>query len=408
MKKIALGMKKIALGIAILSAIVFTSCTSDDDSPTPKAEIKAPATYVFERNGNNNVSFGGQTTRIKMAGEIGSAFKDNSLTKIKLDEMFADGTGFEDADLNTSGKNIRSKVAASKDFFGANTTDATAIKTSFDELINAQVSEVFPNWNVTALSGTAGKLDQTSGKSRYMNAKGLEYDQVFTKGLIGALMMDQILNSYLSPAVLDAGDNKANNDNTTLEDGKDYTTMEHKWDEAYGYLYGNEANPAVPSDDSADNFLNKYVKRVAGNGFPNLPNEVYEAFKLGRAAIVGKDYVLRDKQAEIIREKISMAIALRAVHYLQAGKADLTETTPDIAHAFHGLSEAVGFIYSLQFTREPGKTTPYFTKSEVEGFMAQLMAGDGFWSFLTTQTTLDEISDTIAAKFDFTVEQAAK
>jgi len=401
-------MKKTILGIAILSVIAFTSCTSDDDNSTPKAEIKAPATYVFERNDNNNVSFSGQTTRIKMATEMGSAFKDNSLTKIKLDKMFAEGIGYTDSDLNTSGKSIRSKVAASKDFFGANTTDATAIKTYFDGLINTQISEVFPNWTVTASNGTAGKLDQTSGKSRYMNAKGLEYDQAFTKGLIGALMMDQILNNYLSPAVLDAGDNIANNDNAVLEDGKDYTTMEHKWDEAYGYLYGNESNPAVPSDDSADNFLNKYVKRAAGNEFPNLPTEVYKAFKLGRAAIVGKDYVLRDKQADIIRGKISMAIALRAVHYLQAGKADLTATAPDVAHAFHGLSEAVGFIYSLQFTREPGKTTPYFTKSEVEGFIAQLMAGDGFWGFLTTQTTLDEISNTIAAKFEFTVAQAAK
>ncbi len=51
-------------------------------------------------------------------------------------------------------------------------------------------------------------------------------------------MTDQILNNYLSPAVLDAGDNVTKNDNDILADGKDYTTMEHKWDEAFGYLYG--------------------------------------------------------------------------------------------------------------------------------------------------------------------------
>lgn len=405
-------MKKIVMRFAALTALVFTACSNDDDVKAPVVDepvvITAPATYAFERNGNSTVSFGGQTTRIKMAGEMGSAFKDNTKSEIQLDAMFAHaegGTDFEDADLNASGKSIRSKVAASIDFFSANTTDATAIKEDFDELINLQVSEVFPNWAMTASAGVAGGLDQLSGKTRYMNAKGLEYDQAFTKGLIGALMMDQLLNNYLSTAVLDAGDNRANNDNDVLEEGKDYTLMEHKWDEGYGYLYGNEANPAVPADDSADDFLNKYVKRAADNGFANLPTEVHDAFKLGRAAIVGKDYTIRDAQVAIIKEKISMAIALRAVHYLQAGKADLFPTIVDQAHGFHGLSEAIGFIYSLQFTRKPATSEPYFTKAEVDGFIEQLMVDNGFWD--VTPATLDQISDTIAAEFEFTVAQAA-
>ncbi|VAW09931.1 FIG00930717: hypothetical protein [hydrothermal vent metagenome] len=407
-------MKKIVLGFAALSALIFTSCSNDDDVKPPKVDgpvvITAPATYAFERNGNSNVSFGGQTTRIKMAKELGSALKDNSLTEMQLDGMFAHEEGnadFEDADLNASGKSIRSKVAASIDYFSANTTDAMAIKKYFDDLINLQVSEVFPNWDMTASAGVAGGLDQLDGKTRYINAKGLEYDQAVTKGLIGALMMDQFLNNYMSTAVLDAGDNRANNDNDVLEEGKDYTLMEHKWDEGYGYLYGNEADPAVPSDDSADDFLNKYVKRAADNGFPDLPNEVYTALKLGRAAIVGKDYALRDEQIVIIKEKISMAIALRAVNYLQAGKADLFPTTVDQAHGFYRLSEAIGFIYSLQFTRKPDSNAPYFTKVEVEGFIDQLLPeqGNGFWDI--APATLDQISDTIAAKFEFTVAQAA-
>lgn len=395
-------MKKIALGIAILSAIVFTSCTSDDDSPTPKAEIKAPATYVFDRNGNSSVSFSGQTARIKMANELGSALKDNSKTKIQLDAMFADGTGFEDADLNTSGKKIRNKTAASKDFFDSNSTDAAAIKEQFDGWIALQVSEVFENWTNEASKGNAGFLQEAGGGStRYINSKGLEYNQAFAKSLIGALMADQILNNYLSPAVLDAGDNKKNNDAATLEEGKDYTLMEHKWDEAYGYLYGNEDNPAVPVL-GADSYLNKYLGKVESDtDFTGIATDIYNAFKLGRAAIVGKDYVLRNKQADIIREKISTAIAIRTVFYLQAGKSNLGT---DNAGAFHDLSEGYGFIFSLQFTRKPGTTEPYFTKQEVDRFLDQLMVEGGFWDL--TPETLDTISEAIAAKFDFTVEQA--
>ena len=51
-------------------------------------------------------------------------------------------------------------------------------------------------------------------------------------------MADQMLNNYLGSAVLDAGTNTADNDAGTLADGKNYTTMEHKWDEGFGYLYG--------------------------------------------------------------------------------------------------------------------------------------------------------------------------
>ena len=63
-----------------------------------------------------------------------------------------------------------------------------------------------------------------------------------------------------------------------------------------------------------------------------------------------------------------------------------------------------GFIYSLQFTRKPGTNAPYFTKAQVDGFIAQLMAGNGFWD--VTPATLDAISDTISAEFSFTTTQA--
>jgi len=68
------------------------------------------------------------------------------------------------------------------------------------------------------------------------------------------------------------------------------------------------------------------------------------------------------------------------------------------------LSEGIGFIYSLQFTRKPNSNEPYFTKSEVSTFMNTLLSGNGFWD-LTTDT-LDQMSETVAAKFNFTVSQA--
>ena len=123
--------------------------------------------------------------------------------------------------------------------------------------------------------------------------------------------------------MLDAGDNIANNDNGVLDSDKNYTTMEHKWDEAYGYLYGTSANTADPNvtigDD--DSFLNKYVGRVENDpDFTGIAAEIYDAFRTGRAAIVAGQYDTRDEMAELIRERISTVIAVRAVYYLQQKK----------------------------------------------------------------------------------------
>ncbi|WP_430412747.1 DUF4856 domain-containing protein [Kordia sp.] len=398
-------MKKVLVGLLTISSFVFTSCSSDDDVVTPvDPQVVAPATYTFSRDGNSTVNYSGQTTRIQMGGEFITALSDNTKTEAALDGMFAHAEGnndFSDADLNASGKSIRSKTAASSDYFSANTTDANAIKADFDTWIANQVSDVFPNWMNTATAGNAGNLQEAGGGStRYINGKGLEYNQAINKGLIGALMVDQMLNNYLSTSVLDAGDNRANNDAGTVEDGEAYTTMEHKWDEAFGYLYGtdNATNPIL----NEDSFLNKYLSRVENDtDFAGIASDVYEAFKLGRAAIVAKNYTVRDEQANIIREKISEIIAIRAVYYLQQGKANLGT---DNASAFHDLSEGFGFIYSLQFTRKPATNVPYFTKAQVDGFISQLMAGNGFWD--VTTATLDEISETISAEFNFTTAQA--
>ncbi len=404
-------MKLITKSLA-LSTLCFIgfSCSSDDDNPSVDNMVVAPATYSFERNGSSTVSFSGQTTRIEMGEELADILKDwDNLTEQKLLDMFANqNSPFTDTDLNASTKSIKSKTAASQDFFSNDPVNSATIKVEFEDLMKKQISEVLPNIGVTATAGSAGQLPDGSS-TRYVSAKGLEYDQAIIKGLIGALMTDQALNNYLGSAVLDEGTNVADNDNGLVADGKVYTTMEHKWDEAYGYAYGLNADPANPNADlGADSFLNKYIGRVEGDDdFAGIAAEIYDAFKLGRAAIVEKNYAVRDEQAQIIREKISEVIGIRAVYYLQQGKAALAKETPDYGGGFHDLSEGYGFIYSLQFTRRSNGLTPYFSKSEVDQFLNQLMTEggeNGFWD--VTPATLDEISNAIAAKFDFTVEQA--
>jgi hypothetical protein len=397
--------------ISILTGILsLSSCGSDDGAII---SINEPTTYVFEREGSSTVSFSGQTTRIAMATEILSAFSDNTLDQAAIDGMFAHVEGAEDfseTSLNSSDKSVRSKVAASTDYYSANTVESNAIKSDFDALIAEQTASVFPNWETDAMAGVAGNIQvEGGGRIRYVNAKGLELNQVFAKSLIGALMTDQMLNNYLSESVLDEGANREDNDAGVLLEGKSYTNMEHKWDEAYGYLYGASADPTNPNLTIGvdDRFLNDYVGVVnSDENFAGIADDIFNAFKLGRAAIVAGDYAVRDAQAAIIREKISSVIAIRAVYYLMSGSAGLSESTPDMASVFHSLSEAYGFVYSLQFTRNPQTDAPYFTKVEVESMIDDMMGdGDnGLWD--ATPEALEAIATKIVAELSFTLEQA--
>ena len=401
--------------LILAATVLFASC-SDDDNTEPivdngGVDIEAPLTYSFDRDGATTVAFDGQTTRIRMAEEVVEALLDfDNATAESLSAMYNHQEGesnFQDAALNASGKNLSSKTAASRDYFFANTAESAAIRAAFESYLEKQVTEVFPGELQAAEPGVAGQLADGSA-TRWVAPNGLEYNQLWIKGLIGALMTDQMINNYLSPAVLDEADNIENNDNEVVEDGKKYTTMEHKWDEAYGYLFGNSpsaSNPLATLGDD-DSFLNKYLGRVENDtDFAGIAQELFDAFKLGRAAIVGKNYQLRDEQAAIIQERISEIIAIRAVYYLEQGRLALEQE--NYGTAFHDLSEGYGFIYSLRFTRNTVTGAPYFNRTEVDAMLAQLMeqGPNGLWD--VTPAILSDLAETIAAKFSFTVAQAA-
>jgi len=401
--------------LAAVSLLILSSCEDDNDGGTnPNSGVQAPATYSFERNGESTVSYSGQTTRLAMGAELNTAMLDFTKTNADLQAMFAnaDANGndvdpFTDPALNASTKSLRSKTAASYLYFNSNATESATIKTSFSDLLENQVSEIFPNANQAAAAGLAGQIADGSS-ARYVSAQGLEYNQAFSKGLIGALVLDQIANNYLDAGVLDAGTNRADNDAAILLEGKSYTNMEHKWDEAYGYLFGGAADGAAPlaTLGSDDDFLNKYLARVdADEDFTGIAADIFNAFKLGRAALVEGDYDLRDAQANIIREKLSLVVAVRTVYYLQAGKDAMA--AGDTGTAFHDLSEAYGFVLSLRFTHNPTTGEPYFNASEVQAFIDDLMGDgpNGLWD--VKAATLDAIANDIATRFNFSLSEAS-
>ncbi|MCX8211311.1 MAG: DUF4856 domain-containing protein [Lewinella sp.] len=383
-----------------LFLLFSAAACEDDDDMTPVIDV--PSTYSFIRDGASSVSFSGQSDRIAMAEETISAMKDFDKTAEDLSNMFTNANSpFTDADLNASSKSVRSKVAASSELFASNSVRAAEIKTDFDGWLNAQVSEVFPARDVLATAGSPGQIADGSSV-RYINAWGLEYNQAFAKSLIGGLMYDQIANSYLSPLQLDSGTRRIDNTAGTIEPDKSYTAMEHRWDEAFGYLFGASANEATPLSDvgTADNFLNKYLGRVNTDvDFDDTALNIEVAFRRGRAAIVAADYVERDAQAEIIEDELSKVIRVRAVYYLMQGKIALE--AGDMGGAFHDLSEGYGFVYSLRFINGTDGD------NIADGYLETIRnaGGNGFWDI--DPTALETIASEIATAGGFSLEAAA-
>lgn len=400
-------MKNLKLLALIGAGIILSSCNNDDDNGNGIVNnVTTPETYSFDRDGLSTISFDGQSNRLLMAEELIAKFKDfDNMDESKMQAMYNHQKGandFSNADLNNTDKNIRSKIAASSEYFSSNSVEAEKVKQHFADLITDQATNVKANKETEATAGVAG-LIVVDGKSRYVNAKGVENDQLFTKGLMGALIADQTLNHYLSKSVLDKGSNRADNDNGVKKEGKSYTNMEHNWDEAFGYIYGgnvkNQANPTEPHNI----FLHKYIINVNKNpNFNTIAEDIFTAFKKGRAAIVAKNYTVRDEQANILREKISTVLAVRCIHYLESGKAKIEQGTKK--EAFHSLSESLGFLYSLQFTQNPNTGKPYLSAEEVKQSIDKIMDNNGLWN--VTPETLGEVSNLIASKFSFTVDQA--
>lgn len=372
-------MKKLlipVLGVALLA----TSCKKENVEPTTPSNLKIPYTSLsassnykttfVDAAGKTTVDFSGQTTRINMLKEMDAHMKAGTSADIdatKLINMFRNqNTPFTSADLNAA----TDKVISSKTAQSFSATEADAERQRFIGYFN-ELERISKMNGQTAAQGKAGVL----GTNRLVDEKGFEYSQFVQKGLIGAMMLDQIANIYL-------GTDKQSADNTTPNEGKNYTAMEHHWDEAYGYLTSNDTYPIKGSES----FLGEYARQGAsvGGGADNL----YLAFLKGRAAIVNNDLTTRDEQIAYIRTELEQAIAAVAISYLNK-----TNSATDDASRFHALSEGVGFIYSLRFAHNAK-----INMAKSEELLNILMGkANGFWSL--TPADINNVRDQVATTF---------
>ena len=296
----------------------------------------APSSYAFLRDELSSVSYSGQNERLDQVEAIKAYLKTGD-----------NGERISASVLNSAYSNEGGNGAG---LFSFMSTKQLKNKTFQPDLDNRFMENLFEgaeaasNASTTASNGTAGLIvRENSGNTVLVDANGREFSQFIEKGLMGTVMYHQIYNTYFS-------DERIGNDveNTELAEGKNYTAMEHHWDEAFGYW-----NPPLdfqsnwPSErESEDRFWSHYSNVV--DPFLGTNNSIFGAFLKGRCAIVNNDLDTKNEQRAILFEQLELVSAATAVHYINDALEALNENK--IGEAFHVMSEVWAFVNALKYS----------------------------------------------------------
>lgn len=350
-------MKKHLLLSLIAITSLLSACTKEEDPASSPVTYEIPLTYNF-----SPMNYSGQTQRLQMMDElmieVRKGSEPNTVVRAqKLREMYANlNNPFSDASLNSSGKQLKDKTFL---------TEQSIIETYFDSL--ERVSSSTSPGNI----GVPGVVYSNDGSRKYLlSGSGIEYKERIEKGLMMALMYNQINSVYISPE-------KMNVDNVTVDEANG-TAMQHHWDEAFGYM----ALPIdFPTNTTGLKYISKYIN--ARNSLLDCNKVIMNAFLKGRAAINNKDYTTRDAQIEIISTEIEKAMAASAINYLNQAKTNFA----DDALRCHVLSEFHGFVYGLKFNAKKK-----ITNEQINGLLNTL--GNNYYNITITQ--IDELKTSLA------------
>jgi hypothetical protein len=386
---------KIALILAFLGLL---ACSEDDVKPSLRTKIdyslltpETPYSTLFvDANGTTTVDLSDGNSRHKMFQALNyystsSVSANTHIDAAKLKNLFTNtGNPFTDiststisvtgAELNASGVQLKNVVASSQ-----STAEAGVVRAKFESLFD-EIDAASNSVNSTASQGVAGKLG-----SYLVDAKGIEIAQVIQKSLIGALQLD-----YISNVLLDGG---LTADNYKLVSDKNYSQLEHNWDEAYGLLTLNPIYLQGATD------LNRNTVEFGAGSYIweyNKANyaKIYPAFLKGRAAIVNNDKAELQEQATFIRTEFEKVLANAAIGYLTKWKNETGSGTTSDAIRAHAIGEGLGFIYSLRFATIHGADAAFSDNI----LTALIGSANGFWDLDATK--INAASNAIKAKFN--------
>lgn len=346
----------------------YVTDNTDVDDTMHKDSLDIPSTYSFE-----NVSYAGQIQRLGMLNEIKSYIRTGNtpntiLDSTKLSAMFSNAEGAGFAGTYDDSKQLKSKTFE-------------AVREDFEYLMGAIANA--SQSTVAGTDGIAGVVVSTTDDSKQylLGTTGVEYAQLIEKGLMGACFYYQGTTVYM-------GDDRMNVDNETVEEGEG-TAMEHHWDEAFGYL-------GVPIDFPTNTdglfFWGNYSNVV--NGVVGTNQNIMNQMLKGRAAISAKNLTARDEARAEARKQWELVSAATAIHYLNGGLNNIDD--PSLKS--HNLSEAIAFVYALQFNEKKS-----ITNEQVNELLTIFAGSSDFRNmnlYNTTGENINEAKDKLADYFN--------
>lgn len=463
--------------------------TNNDGVQSVLDGLTIPTTYAFDSKveAGSSVSYSGQTARqvliIELVNYIGSGLEADlnkgvytsaEQVKAKLMRMYAPteaqwGDDADDAltlsttpaatdmslrDISSSYKNLKGKIAGedatgqtknwSTDLIGWNekgsVTPSGVIEALFDQLAaNAQAQ----------IEGSI-RVDEVIGANiakPYINTDGTDIKQLVQKFLLGAVNFSQAADDYLDNDIEGKG---LLSDNLQGDKGtKAYTSLEHQFDEGFGYFgaardytaytddeiasKGGRADWQGHHDSDADGSINlqaefnfghsqnaaKRDRGTVGNtAATDYTAQAFEAFVTGRAII--NSAVTRgftdDEMTTLLEQRDTAvlvwekAIAATAVHYINDTIADLEKigtsgySADDYADLAKHWSELKGFSLNLQFNpRSPLSESDFTMVQQKIGMKPALNAAD----VAAYTTELQAARDILQAAYHFDAENVS-
>ena len=384
-----------------VASLFLVACGSDEDTEDGDvdgeagATIEIPQAYVFDSRfveGESSVSYSGQVVRNLLLQDLkattDSVGKDGA-RPIAVSDMLK-LYEYDDA-LNLKTLTTTGGLAASESHYSALSTGKNLVGKISDEPVigyNRTADDLVREW-FKAIADNSQDSDKLGTPMAYTTDDGVDMSQMINKVLIGAVPYYQATGVYLNGLL--------ERDNSEARDGTDpYTSMEHGWDEAFGY-FGAARDYARYSDaqlagsvddftfdsngDGSIDFKSEYNfglsrnagKRDKGGSGVDFTQQIFNAFLAGRTAITNQGSVAEiSAHRQTAAEGMEKVIAATVVHYINDTLSDMSALgTPDenIANLNKHWAEMKGYTVALQYN--PFRLISDGQLAELHGIMGE-------------------------------------
>ncbi|EDY86950.1 conserved hypothetical protein, partial [gamma proteobacterium HTCC5015] len=279
----------------------------------------------------------------------------------------------------------------------------------------------------------------------YHTDDGLDLKQLVQKFLLGAVAFSQAADDYLD----DDTEGKGLLAENTRDEDSPYTSLEHQFDEGFGYfgaardyndytdeeIAGKGGRPSYASgyhdsnDDGMIDLLSEFNfgnstnagKRDLGSTTgTDYSKGAFDAFLAGRAIISNAEGELSDSELDALREQRDLildnwekAIAATVVQYINDTLGDMDKFgTADYSYADHTKhwGELKGFALGLQFNPHSALSDADFNSFHAKVGTRPVLPSDAAGTATPAgdiadyRTALEEARDILQAAYDFAAD----